>query len=112
MLINKKLVIAVTAALALGVTSCRKFLDVNTNPNISQTATVETLLPAGQLYLGTAMGVDLQITGSIWAQYWTQTPVASQYIAFEQYAPGQDAFSTPWTNLYAAAENFYQLYKL
>jgi hypothetical protein len=112
MLINKKLVIAVTAALALGVTSCRKYLDVNTNPNISQTATVETLLPAGQLYVGTAVGVDLQITGSIWGQYWTQTPVASQYIALEQYAPGQDQFSTPWTNLYAAAENFYQLYKL
>jgi hypothetical protein len=112
MLINKKLVIAVTAALALGVTSCRKFLDVNTNPNISQTATVETLLPAAQLYVGSAVGVDLQINGSIWAQYWTQTPVASQYIALEQYSPGQDVFSTPWKNLYAAAENFYQLYKL
>lgn len=112
MFINKKIVLAAAAILTLGVTSCRRMLDVNTNPNIAQAATKETLLPAGQLYLGSAMGVDMQIDGSIWAQFWAQTPVASQYISLEQYAPGQDVFSYPWSNLYSAATNFNQLYWL
>ena len=94
------------------VSSCKKYLNVNTNPNVAQSATVQTLLPAAQLYVGTALGVDMEIDGSILAQYWTESPVASQYNQLSQYAPGQDYFSTPWSNLYIAAENFYQLYKL
>lgn len=112
MSINKKIIITVAAGLVLGVSSCRKFLDVNTNPNVAQYATVQTLLPAAQLYVGTALGNDLEITGSIWSGYWTQNPNSSQYRSLEQYAPGQDAFSHTWANLYQANENFYQLYKL
>ncbi|MES2701002.1 MAG: SusD/RagB family nutrient-binding outer membrane lipoprotein [Bacteroidota bacterium] len=112
MSINNKIVLAAAVALTLGASSCRKLLDVNTNPNISQTATVQTLLPAGQLYVASAMGVDMQVNGSIWAQYWTQTPVASQYVAIDQYAPGQDAYSTSWESLYRGASNFRQLYNL
>ncbi len=112
MSINKKIIITVAAGLVLGVSSCRKFLDVNTNPNIAPIGTVQTLLPAGQLYITSALGVDLQITGSMWTGYWTQSPNASQYRSLEQYAPGQDAFSTAWENLYKANENFYQMYKL
>jgi len=110
--INKKIVIGTAVVLALGASSCKKFLNVNNNPNQSPTATVETLLPAAELYVGTSMGVDMQIIGSIWAQYWTQTPVASQYVTFDQYAPGQDGFSNAWQNLYTAGENLYQLAKL
>jgi hypothetical protein len=97
---------------ALSISSCKKFLNVNNNPNVAQTATVQTLLPAAELIVGSSSGVDLQIDGSIWAQYWTQDPGASQYRPLEQYAPGQDVFATPWMNLYSAAENFFQLYKL
>lgn len=112
MFINKKLILISTVGLALGMSSCKKYLDVNTNPNISQTATVQTLLPAAQLNLGTGVGVDLQIQGSFWAQYWTQTPTASQYVAVDRFAVGQDAYQYSWSNLYAGAENFYQLAKL
>lgn len=112
MLVNKKFVLFTGVALALGVSSCRKFMDVNTNPNISQTATVQTLLPAAELYIGSSVGVDLQVIGSIWAQYWTQSPVGTQYEQFEKYTPSRDAFSSAWTNLYAGAENFYQLSNL
>jgi hypothetical protein len=112
MLINKNVILAAGVGLVLGASSCRKYLNVNENPNISPTATVQTLLPAAQLYVASAVGVDLQINGSIWAQFWTQAPIASQYVALEQFATGQDAFSTPWSNLYTGAENFYQLYNL
>ena len=79
MSINKKIIVTVAAGMVLGVSSCRKFLDVNTNPNIAPTATVQTLLPAGQLYITSSLGVDLQITGSMWAGFWTQSPNSSQY---------------------------------
>jgi hypothetical protein len=112
MLINRKFFFAAVIALALGASSCRKFMNVNTNPNVSQTATVQTLLPAAELYVGSSVGTDLQVIGSIWAQFWTQTPAASQYVLLEQYAPGQDQFSYAWQDLYSGAENFYQLYNL
>jgi Starch-binding associating with outer membrane len=109
---NIKYGIVGLSLLTLGATSCKKFLNVNTNPNVTQTATVQTLLPAGELYLGSSVGVDLQIDGGFWAQYWTQSAGASQYRNLDMYDPYQDVFSTPWSNLYSAAENFYQMYKL
>ena len=111
MFVNKKIVIA-AAGLILGVSSCRKFLDVNTNPNIATYGTVNTLLPAGQLNIGTALGCDLQINGGMWAGYWTQSPNASQYKIIEQYNPGQDNYSYVWDNLYTANENLFQLIKI
>ncbi len=112
MSINRKIIITASFGLLLGISSCRKFLDVNNNPNVASTATVQTLLPGAQLYVGSSVGVDLAINGSIWAEYWTQSPNASQYKSLEQYSPGQDYFSRVWINLYAAGENFFQLYKL
>ena len=109
MSMNRKIIIAAAVAFTLGASSCKKYLNVNTNPNVSQSATLQTLLPAAQLYLGSGLGVDLQITGGFWAQYWTQSPSASQYRLLDQYAPAQDQFSYPWSNLYEAGENFYQL---
>ena len=84
MSISKKITILAALGAALGVSSCKKYLDVNTNPNGAQVATVSTLLPAAQLYLGTAQGVDLEIAGSFFAQYWTQSPGASQYHNLDQ----------------------------
>lgn len=109
MSINKKLVVAALAGLAIGVSSCRKYLDVNTNPNIAQTGTVTTVLPTAELYVASAMGVDMQIYGSIWSQYWTQAPDGKEYVQIEQGNPSPEAFNTSWKNLYAAAENFHQL---
>ena len=112
MFVNKRIIIVVAAGLTLGVSSCRKYLDVNTNPNIATTGTVATLLPAGELNIGTALGNDMQVNGSIWGGYWTQSPNASQYKILEQYNPGQDNYSYLWDNLYTANENLYQLIKI
>jgi len=106
---NKAIAIVSLVCLTLGVSSCRKFLNVNTSPNKAQSASVQTLLPAAELYVGSAVGVDLEIDGSFWAQYWTQSPSASQYTNLDKYTIGQDGFSYPWGNLYSAAENFYQV---
>lgn len=107
MLKNKAILVLVCSGLALG--SCKKFLDVNQNPNVSPTTTVKTLLPAAELYLASGVGVDLQVAGSFWSQYWTQNPAGNHYNFLDQYSPTQDYFNNAWTNLYAANENFYQL---
>lgn len=112
MSINKKIVLTAAVGIALSASSCRKMLDVNANPNVSPTSTVKALLPAGQLYLGTALGSDMQVYGSIWSQYWTQAPQGTQYVPIEQFNPTQGAFDKSWANLYAAAENFHQVYTL
>ena len=54
MLINKKLLFTIATGLILGIMSCKKYLNVNTNPNVSQSASVKTLLPAAELYLASA----------------------------------------------------------
>ncbi len=112
MSINRKIMVAALIGVTLGVSSCKKYLNVNTNPNAVAVPTVQTLLPAAQLYVGTAQGVDLEIDGSFFAEYWTQAPGATQYQALNKYSPNQDQFSYAWANLYSAAENFYQLYNL
>ncbi len=112
MSINKKIIVIALAGLTLGASSCRKYLDVNTNPNVAPNGTVATLLPAAELYIGSAVGTDLQIYGSIWSQHWTQAPDGKEYVSFEQFNPKQAAFNMGWKNLYAGAENFYQVEKL
>ncbi len=112
MSINKKFIVTAVAGLALGVSSCKKYLDVNADPNIAPRATATTLLPAAQLLIGSAVGVDLEVNGSIWSQFWTQSPDGKQYQALDQYEPRNEFYNSSWKNLYAGAENFYQLYNL
>jgi hypothetical protein len=112
MSINKKIIVTAVAGLALGMSSCKKYLDVNNNPNVAQNGTVNTLLPAAQLYIGSAVGTDLQINGAIWSQFWTQSPDGKEYIPFDQCDPKAEAYNVGWKNLYAGASNFYQLYKV
>lgn len=86
-----------------GITGCKKFLDTNDNPNLSSTASVELLLPAVQAAIGHDLGNPLQIYGSIWAQYWTQSPTSSQYRSIDQYSVTTTAFDRPWRMLYSDA---------
>lgn len=89
-------------AILLG-TGCKKYLDVNTNPNVAQDVPVELLLPSAQVYLGSSLGVDLQVNGSFWAQYWTQSPASSQYKIYDQYAPTSSLYDRVWSLLYSSA---------
>jgi len=100
------------ALLGLTFGACKKLMNVNTNPNVAQGTTLKTLLPAGELYLASAVGVDLQITGAFFSQYWTQNPSTTYYQFLDQYSPQQKYFDNSWTNLYAACENLYQLQNL
>ena len=95
--------IAIILALTMG-TGCKKeFLNINDNPNLPGTIDVSAALPSAEAAIAQTLGNDLQITGCIWAQFWTQSPVASQYKTLEQYSPSSDNFDNIWRNLYVDA---------
>lgn len=96
---NQILAIAAGVAL-LTTTGCKKFLDVNQNPNAPVTATDNLILPSTQAAIGMAVGNNLQIHGGLYAQFWAQSPTSSQYKAIEQYNPEPASFDRVWGILY------------
>jgi hypothetical protein len=88
---------------AIGFAGCKKYLDTNTNPNLSTTASPELLLPAAQAAIAHVLGNPLQIYGSFWAQYWTQNPKSSQYRSIDQYASTTTDFDRVWRMMYSDA---------
>jgi hypothetical protein len=98
---NKCILVVAVAAIAFA--GCKKYLDVNDNPNAASTATVELLLPAVQAAIGHDLGNPLQIYGGIWSQFWTQSPTSSQYRSIDQYSITTTAFDRTWRMIYSDA---------
>jgi hypothetical protein len=99
-----KIILCSGLMVAMGVmTGCRKYLDVNNNPNITTTTNPELLLPSAQVGIAVAMGVDLQTNGNFWSQYWTQSPAASQYKGLDQYQPSGSDYDREWAQFYSGA---------
>ncbi len=90
-------------AIGFGFTGCKKFLDVNQNPNNPDNADPNLLLPTVEAAIGQVVGNNFQITGSFYAQYWTQSTFASQYKTTDQYALTNVAFDGAWSNIYRRA---------
>lgn len=98
--------IKIVAFLALGTLmlgGCKKFLDVNKNPNIANNPGIELVLPSAQVAIAHVLGNNMQVNGSFWAQYWTQSPLANQYKQYDQYAPSTDNYNRAWSTLYSGA---------
>ena len=100
---NLKQGIFLVLVAAAGLSGCKKYLDVNQNPNNPSSVDPTLLLPTTEAALSQVMGNAFQVPGNIWAEYWTQNPVASQYRNFEQYNPAPTTFDNPWLNLYSVA---------
>ncbi len=96
-------VVALLVFGAVAITGCKKFLDVNENPNNPDTATPLLLLPTVEAAVGQLVGNNYQVSGNIWAQYWTQSPSSSQYRSLEQYNVTNTAFDRPWLITYRNA---------
>jgi hypothetical protein len=95
-----KSAVAGFSVLALFVSGCKKFLDVNDNPNLPEQVEVSLVLPSAQAAIAHVVGNHFQIYGSIWAQYWTQSPYSSQYKSIDQYQPNSAGSDRPWGILY------------
>jgi hypothetical protein len=101
--LNLKQVLIAGLVVAAGFSGCKKYLDVNENPNNPDSAEPALLLPTTQAAISQVVGNSFQIFGNIWAQYWTQSPLSSQYKSVDQYNPTTTAFDNPWLNLYRGA---------
>lgn len=97
---NPKKVFLLLLVGTIGISGCKKFLDVNSNPNNPDAATPTLLLPSAEAAVGQIVGNAFQIYGGIYSQYWTQSPNSAQYRTTEQYNMANTAFDRPWLTLY------------
>jgi hypothetical protein len=100
---NLKQALFIVFVATVGFSGCKKLLDVNHNPNNPDNADPTLLLPTTEAAISQVVGNSFQVFGNMWAQYWTQSPVASQYKSIDQYAPVNTNFDGPWLNLYRDA---------
>lgn len=85
---------------------CKKdFLDINKDPNNPEAADPRLVLPAAQASAAVVIGGELFNLGSIWSQYFTQNPLASQYINEDQYSITTDFIDRTWSEAYAGVLN-------
>jgi hypothetical protein len=91
----------ITVGLLMSVSSCKKALDINTDPNNSTQASIDLVLPSALGYTAYNLGNPYQILGGLWGQFWTQGPTASQYKALDQYVVTSSSFNIQWQSLYA-----------
>jgi hypothetical protein len=98
-----KTLIVLAAVSSVGLVGCKKFLDVNENPNNPVTASPNLLLPTVEAAISQLVGNNYQIFGNIWVEYWTQSPSASQYRTLDQYNLTSTAFDGSWDITYRNA---------
>lgn len=80
----KKIIIFVFSALVV-FTSCKKYLDVNTDPNNPKKAPYKTVLPAAMMTTCMNYGGYATITGSFWAQHFTQNNTTNTFNGIDSY---------------------------
>ncbi len=98
----KKLCTAAVVALVGLSTSCKDFLDVNTNPNAPQSVTANLYLPPMLHALATTPQFDGRFIGQF-AQEWVSTSTAtSPYFTWGRmgYDPGSDNGGQVWRDVY------------
>jgi len=99
---SKKLLLLLLVS-TISFAGCKKYLDVNENPNNPPTAAPALLLPAVEASVAQIIGNSFQINGGVWAQYWTQNPAASQYRTYERYDVANTNYDRPWLTIYRNA---------
>src|SRR5690606_16264629 len=102
----KKIVIKsglIAAILSLNLTACKDALDINIDPNNPpiEKGTPALTFPAGLASTVGVIGGEYAILGGIWAQYWTQSAVASQYRYIDSYNVSQSDFNRSFDELFS-----------
>jgi len=101
--ILKRIALFVFPAVLLLSSGCKKFLNVNQDPNNLDAALPTQLLPTVEASVGVALGDDYFPYGNMWAQYFTQSTVASQYKSIDQYLQQNADFNYGWMHIYQNA---------
>lgn len=101
--ILKRIALFALPALVLLSSGCKKFLNVNKDPNNVVDAQPSQLLPTVQAAIAVTLGDDYYPFGNLWSEYFTQSAIASQYKTIDQYIQTNSSFNYAWTHLYQNA---------
>lgn len=75
MLKNKiKFLLSIVALGSVLLTGCKKYLDINQNPNLPLSSSVGLQLTTSELYIGNALGDRIFPIVNVWSQYYTGGP--------------------------------------
>lgn len=98
---------AILCSVALLSTSCKKQLDINTDPNNPslEQATPRLILPAVVASSAGRIGGELAILGGIWAQFYTQATTSNQYKNIDAFNLTKSDFNGDWNELFSGALN-------
>ncbi len=98
-MLSGKKTLAVLLLAAGSLASCKKALDINTDPNSFVDVPITTILPATEVNLGYAMGGDAtRIAGSIVQHY---AGHRNQPLDYGQYNLAPTTTDTYWSNMYS-----------
>jgi hypothetical protein len=95
----------ILAGCAIFNASCKKFLDVNTDPNLlpQDKATLQLALPSSEYAIAYVVGNKYAEIGGFLSQYYTQLPSATQYYDYDRYSFDASDADREWGQLYAGA---------
>lgn len=91
--------------LAVTAVSCNDFLDVNRDPYYPAEASTPLLFTSATGWSAAVLGSDVQLTGALWAQHYSQNNTSQQYNTIDVYnlANSSSYFSRYWSSLYSGA---------
>ncbi|MEL1245476.1 SusD/RagB family nutrient-binding outer membrane lipoprotein [Flavobacterium sp. DGU11] len=96
--INKFLILFIAG---LFIASCDEKLDINTDPNYPANINASLALTSAEATLAAVAGGEFTNLGGFYAQYYTQSPSASQFENIDSYNLNTAYANTPWTQLYS-----------
>src|SRR5215211_1596256 len=92
--------------LALGVGSCKDFLDVNTNPNAPEKANIDIRLPALEAtFIHSSYNGSVALWGAGWTQQWAFNGTRRSYAQVQNYELFDTDAATTWNYLYSRPGN-------
>lgn len=83
----KKTILTCLSAVALALTGCNDYLDINDNPNspVQGNLTPDLVFPAAEMAFANSYGDYLRITGGYFAQHYSQFFGTSNYMDYSQF---------------------------
>lgn len=99
----KRFIAIILTVVALSATSCKNWLDINTNPNYLSSADASQLLPTVIAFSAEKLGYDINLYGLFWAQYVVQCKSTNQYYTNMTYDVTNSSFTRPWQYFYSFA---------
>ncbi|MCF0203090.1 MAG: SusD/RagB family nutrient-binding outer membrane lipoprotein, partial [Bacteroidaceae bacterium] len=101
----KRIYVYIAMLLGLSLTSCNKWLDINTDPTSPSESqmTPAILMPGAEMNLASSYGDYLRITGGYYVQYYAHQFGTSNYIDYSQFQQSATRSSSTYTQLTARA---------